>query len=150
MKLFSLFATIILALSAPAATNDAPAVVAAIVPPYNAIARTAHVSGEITVDVEINSFGKVVSAKMSGHPLLAKSAKEAAEQWCFVPTSENSIKRRATLVFAFRLMRGCSPATDLTPIFYPPYKIEVRGETPPRTCSDCSPEEQEKLRCPDP
>jgi Gram-negative bacterial TonB protein C-terminal len=125
-------------------------VVAAIVPVYGAIARTAHVGGEVTVEVVVDSKGKVKSAKpLGGHPLIASTAKEAAKHWLFTP-SNASVDRQATLVFVFQMMPRCAPPADLTPIFYPPYKIQVRAETPPITCSDCTPKEQEKLRCQNP
>ena len=128
-----------------------PAVVAAIVPVYGAVARTAHLGGEVTVEAIVNPKGQVSSVRvLGGHPLLLNAAKEASRQWRFEPAKDSSADRKVNLVFIFKMVRGCAPAADLTPIFYPPYKIEVRGETPPITCSDCSPKEQEKLRCPNP
>jgi TonB family protein len=127
---------------------EEPTVVAAVAPVYGAIARTAHVGGEVTVEVLIDSDGKVKSVKGSGgHPLLLAAAKEASRQWLFAPAGSESIDRVATIIFVFKMMPRCAPAIDLTPIFHPPFKIEVRGETPPITCSDCSQAEQEKLRC---
>ena len=126
-------------------------VVAAVSPVYGAIARTAHVGGEVSVEVIIDSNGKVKSSKGSGgHPLLLAAAKDASKQWLFEPAGSDSVDRVATLIFVFKMMPRCAPATDLTPIFHPPFKIEVRGETPPITCSDCSAAEQEELRCKNP
>jgi hypothetical protein len=126
-------------------------VVAAVVPVYGAIARTAHVGGEATAEVVVDSKGTVKSVKtLGGHPLIASTAKEAAKHWVFTPSKDASADRKATLVFVFQMMPRCAPPADLTPIFYPPYKIQVRAEKPPITCSDCSPKEQEKLRCQNP
>ncbi|HZS08220.1 MAG TPA: energy transducer TonB [Blastocatellia bacterium] len=141
---------IVITASSRSAAIESPAVVAAIVPPYPIIARTAHVGGEVTVEESINSNGEVVSAKASGHQLLAGAAERAAKQWRFAPAKDAYGNRTATLIFAFQIMPRCAPVTDLTPIFYPPYKVEVRGEKPPITCDDCSPAEQERLRCKNP
>jgi len=130
---------------------EGPVVVAATAPVYGAIARTAHIGGEVTVEVIVDPDGKVRSVKETGgHPLLVAAANEASRQWRFAPAKDTSVDRLVELVFVFRMMPRCAPAADLTPIFYPPYKVEVCGETPPITCSDCSPAEQEKLRCKNP
>jgi TonB family protein len=127
---------------------EEPAVFAAVAPVYGALARTAHVGGEVSVELIIDSNGKVKSVKgSSGHPLLLDAAKEASRQWLFAPVGNDAVDRVATVTFVFKMMPRCATATDLTPIFHPPFRIEVRGETPPITCSDCSPSEQEKLRC---
>jgi TonB family protein len=56
-------------------------------PPYPAIARAAHVSGTVTVQVLIDENGNVVSANAtSGHPLLQASSVAAARASKFVPT----------------------------------------------------------------
>jgi hypothetical protein len=108
------------------------------------------VGGEVTVEVSIDSNGEVVSAKTSAHQLLAGAAERAAKQWRFASAKDVSANRAASLIFAFQIMSRCAPVTDLTPIFYPPYKVEVRGEKPPNTCEDCSPAEEKKIRCRNP
>src|SRR5437763_14124514 len=66
-------------------------VVAAIVPVYGAIARSAHVGGEVTVEVVVDSKGKVKSVKtLGGHPPIASTAKEAAKHWLFTPSKDAS------------------------------------------------------------
>lgn len=81
-------------------------------------------------DVEIDSSGKVVSAKPSGNPLLGPAAAAAAKGWQFAPAADKSTKRTTTLIFVFKVMPYGSSVTDLGSIFYPPYKIEVRAEEP--------------------
>jgi TonB family protein len=56
-------------------------------PPYPAIARAAHVSGTVTVQVIIDEQGDVSSAHaVSGHPLLQAVSVAAARQAKFSPT----------------------------------------------------------------
>ena len=57
---------------------------------YPAIARAAHASGTVTVDVIVDETGNVVAAKaVSGHPLLQAAAVNAARQAKFTPTFVN-------------------------------------------------------------
>jgi TonB family protein len=154
---FLLLAALLIALqflataTPPIVKVESPSVVVATSPPYPIIARHAHISGDIAVDVSVNPGGEVVLAKaLEGHPLLNITAERAAKQWRFAPAASGSSIRTAVLTFSFRLMPKCAPATDLTPVFYPPYKVEIRGETPPITCDDCSPARQEELRCKNP
>ncbi|HEY0377580.1 MAG TPA: energy transducer TonB [Pyrinomonadaceae bacterium] len=134
--------------SDPAAA-ESPAVVAAMSLPYPGVALVLNVSGEVTVEVTINPKGEAISVKATGHRLLVVFAEGAAKQWRFAPTAD-STDRVATLVFSFKIMPNCTPAADLTPIFYPPYKLEVRGEQKPPIPSDVSPSEWERLRCKNP
>jgi TonB family protein len=56
-------------------------------PNYPLMARTAHVSGAVGVQVTIDESGKVISAQaVSGHPLLKNAAVEAARDSKFPPT----------------------------------------------------------------
>ena len=56
-------------------------------PPYPAIARAAHASGQVTVQVLIDEEGNVIAAHaVSGHPLLQPAAIAAARQSKFTPT----------------------------------------------------------------
>jgi len=55
-------------------------------PEYPAIAKAAHASGTVTVQVTLDETGKVVSAHaVSGHPLLQQAAVKAAYQARFTP-----------------------------------------------------------------
>ena len=128
--------------------TEQPAVVAAVSPMYPPIARAARVGGEVLVEVSIDRGGAVSSAKaIFGHKLIRTSAEAAAKQWRFAPLTDSSGEHRAVLTFAFRLMPRCTAVENLTSIFSPPYKVEVRGEIPEFICDDCSPEERERLRC---
>src|SRR2546421_2394357 len=56
-------------------------------PEYPAIAKAAHASGTVTVQVTVDETGKVISAHaVSGHPLLQTAAVKAAYQARFTPT----------------------------------------------------------------
>jgi TonB family protein len=56
-------------------------------PSYPAIARKAHVSGTVLVEVLIDEDGKVTAAKaIEGHPLLRAASVEAAKNSLFSPT----------------------------------------------------------------
>jgi protein TonB len=56
-------------------------------PAYPAVAKAAHVSGLVVVQVLIDEEGNVVSANaISGHPLLKASATAAARASKFMPT----------------------------------------------------------------
>jgi TonB family protein len=55
-------------------------------PAYPAIARAARASGTVAVEIVVDESGKVIWAEaLSGHPLLMKSAVEAARQAEFAP-----------------------------------------------------------------
>lgn len=73
-------------------------------PAYPAIARAAHASGTVTVQVTIDESGKVTSARaVSGHPLLQASAVQAAYQARFSPTqlSGQPVKVTGVLTYNF-------------------------------------------------
>ncbi|HXT64857.1 MAG TPA: TonB family protein [Pyrinomonadaceae bacterium] len=56
-------------------------------PDYPAIARAAHASGTVTVEITVDEQGSVVAAKaVSGHPLLQAAAVKAAREAKFTPT----------------------------------------------------------------
>lgn len=56
-------------------------------PTYPAIAKAAHASGTVVVQVTVDEDGSVASARaVSGHPLLQAAATQAARQARFTPT----------------------------------------------------------------
>jgi TonB family protein len=74
------------------------------VPAYPAIARAAHASGTVIVQIVIDEDGNVVSAEaVGGHPLLQEAAVEAARQARFTPTrlSGQPIKVTGILTYNF-------------------------------------------------
>lgn len=77
-----------------------------ITPQYTAIARAAHASGPVQIQVTISEEGKVIEATvLNGHPLLRQAALDAARQWQFRPTllSNVPVKVQGVLTFNFTL-----------------------------------------------
>jgi protein TonB len=75
-------------------------------PPYPAIAKAAHASGQVTVRVILDENGNVISATpVSGHPLLQASAVAAARASKFSPTllSGQPVKVTGIVIYNFVL-----------------------------------------------
>ncbi len=73
-------------------------------PEYPEIARSAHASGAVTVEITIDETGKVVAAyAVSGHPLLQAAAVKAARLATFLPTrlKGEPVKVAGVLVYNF-------------------------------------------------
>src|SRR5436305_7221065 len=75
-----------------------------VTPPYPAIARSAHASGAVQVQVLIDENGNVIAAHaMSGHPLLRAAAQAAAHASKFTPTtlSGQPVKVNGVIIYNF-------------------------------------------------
>ena len=75
-----------------------------VIPPYPAIARSAHASGAVQVQVLIDENGNVISARaVSGHPLLQAAAVAAARSSKFTPTklSGQPVKVNGVIIYNF-------------------------------------------------
>ena len=75
-----------------------------VIPPYPAIARSAHASGAVNVQVLIDENGNVISAHAtSGHPLLQAAAVAAAHASKFTPTklSGQPVKVNGVIIYNF-------------------------------------------------
>ena len=73
-------------------------------PIYSAIAKAAHASGTVTVQVLIDEQGKVISARaLSGNPLLQRESVQAAYQARFSPTllSQQPVKVSGIITYNF-------------------------------------------------
>src|ERR1043166_5229075 len=73
-------------------------------PTYPAMARTAHVSGQVSVQVLIDENGNVIAAHASsGHPLLQPAAVAAARASKFTPTklSGQPVKVNGVIIYNF-------------------------------------------------
>jgi TonB family protein len=104
------------------------AVVAAVAPVYPPIAAAAHAIGDVTVDVKIDTSGKVTSAHaVTGHPLLQAVSVTAARRWKFVSAKESNAERTVRLTFTFLQPETNLPDDERTAVFLPPYKVHVAG-----------------------
>ena len=104
------------------------AAVSAVAPIYPAIAVATNTFGEADVAVTIDEGGSVSSAILQrGNPLFKASVVDAASRWKFESSSSS---HQVTLRFSFRLMAKAALDADVTPIFVPPYQIEVRHRHP--------------------
>lgn len=75
-------------------------------PIYPSLAQQIRLHGDVSIEVMIAPDGRVESARIvSGHPMLADKAREAALGWRFQPTLLNNVPVRVTgvIVFAFKL-----------------------------------------------
>ena len=75
-------------------------------PAYPPLAKAAHISGAVVVEVTIDELGNVQSARViSGHPLLKDAAVQAAQGWKFQPTSLSGapVKVIGTITFMFQM-----------------------------------------------
>ena len=74
-------------------------------PSYPPIARAAHASGTVIVQVLIDEDGKVTEAHaISGHPLLRESAENAARNARFAPTQLSGQPVKVTGVITYQFV----------------------------------------------
>jgi TonB family protein len=112
-----------------------PAVVTAVAPEFSPVAALIGASGDVIVEVKIDSDGSVIAAKsLGGRPILSKSAESAALHWRFAPSPNNAGQRMVRLTFTFDVLRWNNPS-PATPVFVPPYHVKVafRRVKPPDT-----------------
>jgi TonB family protein len=92
---------------ATAATTSTPALtLRKVTPRYPTSARLSRAEGVVTVALEINERGDVVSAKATNGPAsLREAAEDAARQWKFAPARQNNrpVKSTLSVQFSFRL-----------------------------------------------
>jgi TonB family protein len=77
-----------------------------VVPSYPELGKKIRLQGDVSVEVIVSPDGRVESARaVSGHPMLASAAVDAARRWRFGPTLLNGIPVPVTgvIVFVFRL-----------------------------------------------
>jgi TonB family protein len=82
-------------------------------PQYPPIAKAAHATGEVKIEIKIDAQGNVISAKaLSGPPLLRPTAQAAALQWVFDPVcvKENNLNEDTLISFTFTLVGEDNPA----------------------------------------
>lgn len=68
----------------------APSLVTQVKPEYPALARQAHIQGQVTIDAVLDEQGNVIEMKIvSGPALLQQAALEAVKKWKYEPTYLN-------------------------------------------------------------
>ncbi|HMJ25281.1 MAG TPA: energy transducer TonB [Pyrinomonadaceae bacterium] len=75
-------------------------------PPYPSLAKQIKLSGAVSVQILVDESGKVVAAHaVNGHPLLTRSAEEAAQRARFTPTilSGVAVKVQGVITYNFVL-----------------------------------------------
>ena len=80
------------------------AVVAKVLPVMPPLARQAHLSGRVVVDINVMEDGKVEKVDVvSGNPILAGAVANATKQWTFTPFQSNGAAAKAIVraTFAF-------------------------------------------------
>lgn len=74
-------------------------------PPYPAIARSAHVSGQVQVQIVIDENGDVVDAQaISGNPLLYGASLAAARASKFTPTKLSGVPVKVTGIVVYNFV----------------------------------------------
>jgi len=69
---------------------SAPALLKRVEPVYPAIAQLAAIDGVVILDAIVDEHGRIQSVKvLRGHPLLARAASEAVQQWEYEPLKLN-------------------------------------------------------------
>jgi TonB family protein len=108
-----------------------------VVPEYPPLARMARLQGSVTVDVEINGKGEVVSARASGgDPILQRAAEGNARLWTYglAPQSGSfPLKHTVTYVYVLAREGGCPKVEfnlpDRVQISQAPSELQPSGST---------------------
>ena len=75
-------------------------------PEYPKVAKIAHVTGNVELEIVIDKQGNVATAKaLSGHPMLIESAVNAVKQWKYEPTilGDSAVMVEARVVMQFHM-----------------------------------------------
>ena len=81
-------------------------------PVYPPIAKAAHVSGQVELQIEIAEDGRVISANaVSGPPMLVSSAQECVKQWVYEPVliDGKPVSTSTTVTIRFDLPAPVNP-----------------------------------------
>jgi TonB family protein len=76
-------------------------------PEYSAVARAAHVDGDVTLDVAVDAEGKVINVEfVSGARVLADGAIENVRRWTFKNPNRDPSSQRVTYEYRIEGMGG--------------------------------------------
>src|SRR5207245_7441926 len=96
---------------------------------YPALAVIANASGDVIIEININAEGEVISTQViEGHKLLQDASIYAAKRWKF--TSAKDSIRSARIKFNFHIEEKEKPDAEITPIFKPPFEIDLITKRP--------------------
>jgi hypothetical protein len=105
-------------------------VVKAVAPTYPYIAASKEISGRVVIEAQIDSYGIVHTARfVDGPNFLRQSAERAAQKWIFAKDSQVEA-RFVNIFFIFKIVSKNTSSDELTPIFMPPYSVEVSTKVP--------------------
>lgn len=117
-------------------TDNPPLVTRAVAPVFSPILALMLREGHIAVLIRINHRGEVVSATVAQakwlQPIVDSSTYvqpvlNAARRWQFAPLTDAAPDREVQLDFTFVIVPKDSKLEDCTPVFLPPYKMELRS-----------------------
>jgi len=79
-------------------------VVSFVAPEYPPLAEVARISGDVSLEVTLNTDGTVTSSKIvSGHPMLQAAARENLMSWKFAALGSKSLEGESfTVTYQFR------------------------------------------------
>ncbi len=99
---------LILVFSCALQVSAQPKVEHEVDPMYPLIPWQAQIQGDVTVEVELDLHGNVISATASGsHPMLQRAAEQNIRLWTF--SGVNSDDHTLTITYAYRILE---PTTD--------------------------------------
>jgi Gram-negative bacterial TonB protein C-terminal len=110
-------------------SGQEPNVVQAVAPIYPLIALSARAMGAVIVEVQIDSKGAATSVRViEGAATLRPISEFTARRWLFAPSG--TAVRRVQLTFRFTIVPDQTTSAERSPIFRPPYEIEIRDVVP--------------------
>jgi TonB family protein len=99
-----------------------------VVPRYPPLALMAGLQGSVTVEVEVDTDGKVISAKANGSdPILQRATEENIRQWSFEPTPGSP---RHAVIYNYRIVGERVQSSCPIVIFNLPDRVEISTRPP--------------------
>lgn len=110
-----------------------PHVVKQTSPVYPPIAKAAHVSGEVKLQIQVDTDGRVTIAKViSGPPMLVEAAEECVKQWAYQPPMLDGkpVSTTTTVAIKFELPTLINPNDEqIASKFFPIDQACVKAVT---------------------